>query len=258
MQAESQLVAGYRRPDGFIGARRRGRGAGPGAARVLRRRTLHSPRPLPRFASSAPRSSKPIAAICRRRAQRALSDAMLDRLALDEKRVAAMASGIEDIAALTDPDRRRHRSLDAAQRPAHRARARAARRHRHHLREPSERHRRCRRAVPEIRQRGDSARRLGERELEPRHSRMPGRRLARRRLARDRDPDRADDRSRRGGPHALGHDRLHRRRRAARRAQSGRARAEGSARAGHRTSRGQLPRLRRPRCGCRAWRARSC
>ncbi|HET9447509.1 MAG TPA: hypothetical protein VFO35_14680, partial [Steroidobacteraceae bacterium] len=36
-------------------------------------------------------------------AQRALSDAMMDRLALDEKRVAAMASGIEDVAALTDP-----------------------------------------------------------------------------------------------------------------------------------------------------------
>src|SRR5688500_15137942 len=36
-------------------------------------------------------------------AQRALSDAMLDRLALDEKRVAAMATGIEDVAALTDP-----------------------------------------------------------------------------------------------------------------------------------------------------------
>ena len=36
-------------------------------------------------------------------AQRALSDAMMDRLALDEKRVAAMATGIEDVAALTDP-----------------------------------------------------------------------------------------------------------------------------------------------------------
>src|SRR5687767_5404784 len=36
-------------------------------------------------------------------AQRGLSDAMMDRLALDEKRVAAMATGIEDVAALTDP-----------------------------------------------------------------------------------------------------------------------------------------------------------
>lgn len=36
-------------------------------------------------------------------AERELSPAMLDRLALDEKRVAAMASGIEDVAALADP-----------------------------------------------------------------------------------------------------------------------------------------------------------
>src|SRR5687767_1044162 len=35
--------------------------------------------------------------------QRELSDAMMDRLALDEKRVAAMASGIEEVAALADP-----------------------------------------------------------------------------------------------------------------------------------------------------------
>ena len=43
-----------------------------------------------------------------------------------------------------------------------RARARAARRHRHHLREPAQRDGRCRRAVPQGRQRGDPARRLGE------------------------------------------------------------------------------------------------
>src|SRR5688572_9392528 len=36
-------------------------------------------------------------------AQRAHSDAMMDRLALDGQRVAAMATGIEDVAALTDP-----------------------------------------------------------------------------------------------------------------------------------------------------------
>jgi glutamate-5-semialdehyde dehydrogenase len=35
--------------------------------------------------------------------QRALSDAMMDRLALDERRVAAMASGVEEVAALADP-----------------------------------------------------------------------------------------------------------------------------------------------------------
>jgi glutamate-5-semialdehyde dehydrogenase len=35
--------------------------------------------------------------------ERGLSGAMLDRLALDEKRVEAMAKGIEDIVALSDP-----------------------------------------------------------------------------------------------------------------------------------------------------------
>jgi glutamate-5-semialdehyde dehydrogenase len=35
--------------------------------------------------------------------ERALSDAMMDRLALDEQRVAAMAKGIEEVAALNDP-----------------------------------------------------------------------------------------------------------------------------------------------------------
>ncbi len=60
------------------------------------------------------------------------------------------------------------RALDAAERPDDRARARAARRHRHHLREPPQRHRRRRRALPEGRQCRDPARRLGELPLEPR------------------------------------------------------------------------------------------
>ena len=144
--------------------------------------------------------------------------------------------------------RRRHRSLDATQRAAHRARAGAARRDRHRLRKPPERDcgRRC--AVLEIGQRGDSARRLREHAVEPCNSCMPGRGAARCRVARGRDPDRADDGSSSGGPHALRHDGLDRRARAARRTQPRRARAEGSARAGDRPPRGQLPRLRRSRC----------
>ena len=66
------------------------------------------------------------------------------------------------VAALPDPVGDRSWPMDAAQRPRHRARARAARRHRHHLREPAQRHRRCRRALPQGRQRRDPARRLGE------------------------------------------------------------------------------------------------
>ena len=63
--------------------------------------------------------------------------AFLDRLTLDPKRIEAMAKGLEEIAALPDPVGTRARAMDAAQRPRHRARARAARRDRHHLREPA-------------------------------------------------------------------------------------------------------------------------
>ena len=61
-----------------------------------------------------------------------------------------MARGVEEIARLPDPDRHGQRGMDAAEWPAHPARARAARRHRHHLREPAERDGGCRRAVPEV------------------------------------------------------------------------------------------------------------
>ena len=67
------------------------------------------------------------------------------------------------------------RTLDAAERHDHRARARAARRRRHHLREPAERHRRCRRALPQGRQCRDPARRLGEPSLDARDPCRAGR-----------------------------------------------------------------------------------
>ena len=95
--------------------------------------------------------------------------AFLDRLALDDKRVAAMADGVDVVRDARRSGRRGHRALDAAERHDDRARARAARRRRHHLREPPERHRRRRRALPQGRQRRDPARRLGEPALEPRH-----------------------------------------------------------------------------------------
>ena len=98
--------------------------------------------------------------------------------------------------------RRRARAMDAAQRPRHRARARAARRHRHHLREPAERDGRCRRAVPQGRQRGDPARRLGQPSFQPRHPGLPGARPARGGPARGRHPARAHHRPRGGRPDA--------------------------------------------------------
>ena len=59
--------------------------------------------------------------------------ALIDRLALDPKRLEGMARGLEDIAALPDPIGRVLGRLDPAQRAAHLAGQRAARGHRHHL-----------------------------------------------------------------------------------------------------------------------------
>ena len=126
-----------------------------------------------------------------------------------------------------------------------RARAGAARRHRHHLRKPAERDRRCRRALPEVRQCRDPARRLGQPALQPRHPSPRWPRPARGRPARGRDPAGADARPRRGRADAGRARRQYRRHRAARRQEPGRARAGGSARAGVRASRRRLP------CLCR-------
>ena len=66
-------------------------------------------------------------------------------------------------------------------------------------------------------------------------------------LPRDCHPAGADHRSRRGRLHARRDGAIHRRDRAARRQEPDRARAAGGARAGHRPSRGRLPRVRRAR-----------
>ena len=105
----------------------------------------------------------------RRQGRRRRRAAFLDRLTLDPKRIEAMAKGLEEIAALPDPVGSVIARVEAAQRPRHRARARAARRRRHHLREPPQRDGRRRRAVPQGRQRRDPARRLGQPPFEPRH-----------------------------------------------------------------------------------------
>ena len=62
-----------------------------------------------------------------------LAPSMLDRLQLDKNRVRGMIDSIRSIAELQRPDRRNHRRMGPAQRPAYRARAHAARRHRRHL-----------------------------------------------------------------------------------------------------------------------------
>ena len=192
------------------------------------------------------RSSPPTSATWPRRRRRAAAAAFLDRLALDPKRIEAMAKGLEEIAALPDPVGTVLAEVDAAERPEDRARARAAGRHRHHLREPAERDGRRRRAVPQGRQRGDPARRLGQPPLQPRDPGVPRPRPARGGPARCGDPARADHRPRGGRPDAEGPRRRHRRDRAARRQEPGGARAGGSARAGVRAPGRHLPHLRRP------------
>src|SRR5207244_2618123 len=77
----------------------------------------------------------------------------------------------------------RDRELAATERHDHRAGARAARRGRGDLREPPQRRCRRRRAVPEIRQRGDPARWLRQLPVLPRDPRLPAAGTARRRSA---------------------------------------------------------------------------
>ena len=90
-----------------------------------------------------------------------LDAASVDRLTLTEKTVHGMAEGLLQIAAAARPDRRDQRPELPPFRHPGRQDARAAGRDRHHLRVAPQRHRGRRRAVPEIRQRGDPARRLG-------------------------------------------------------------------------------------------------
>ena len=95
--------------------------------------------------------------------------AFLDRGTLTTERIDDIAAGIEAIAALADPV---GDVIAAWERPNGlqiRAGAHAARRHRRHLRKPPQRDggRRC--AVPEGRERGDPARRLGQFSFLSRH-----------------------------------------------------------------------------------------
>ena len=128
--------------------RRRTARCGGRARRCARRRRRSWP-PTPSDIGGGARGGRPAA--------------FIDRLLLDEARIEAIGQGARG-------DRRaarsgRHRAGANGRGPTGctiAARARAARRHRHHLREPAERDGRCRRALPQGRQRGDPARRLGE------------------------------------------------------------------------------------------------
>ena len=166
--------------------------------------------------------------------------------------------GSKTVAALDDPVGQVVAEWTAAERARDRARARAARRDRHHLREPAERDGRRGGAVPEERQRGDPARRLRERALERCDPRVPRRARSRKHgLPATARADGADAGSRRRRHHAARHGGLHRRDRAARRQGSRRARAAGCARARDEPSRRHLPHLRPRGRRSRRWRAAS-
>jgi glutamate-5-semialdehyde dehydrogenase len=93
--------------------------------------------------------------------------AFIDRLTLSAKAVEQMAQGLEEVAALADPVGRIEELVPASERNRGRAHARAARRHRHHLRVPAERHCGCGGPLPQGRQRLHPARRHRGAAFEP-------------------------------------------------------------------------------------------
>ena len=158
MSAECLQSVG-RRPDDRAGDGRHGARCGRSRSRpALSAATQQKNAALAAAARAIRASQRDILAANARdmeaRASRKLSGALLDRLKLDEKRVEAMARGIEEIIALPDPVGAVIAEWERPERPADPARARAARRHRHHLREPAERDGGRRRAVSEVGQRG--------------------------------------------------------------------------------------------------------
>ena len=86
----------------------------------------------------------------------------------------------------TDPVGEVVERLDSPQRAAHRAGPGPARRRGHHLREPSQRHQRRLRPVPEVGQRRVPARFVGRHRVEHRHRSRPARGVAEGRAARGR------------------------------------------------------------------------
>ena len=171
---------------------------------------------------------------------------IVDRLRLTPDRLEAMAQGLRDVAGLPDPVGEVVRGSTPRQRAGAAPGAGAVRRGRDDLRGPPQRHRRRRRHLPEVRQRGAAARQL-QRPLQQRRDRRRAARRGRRRRAR---PRRRPAGARRHPRQREGADARPRPRRRADPARGsgadplGRRGVHG---AGHRDRRRQLPRVRRPR-----------
>ena len=105
-----------------------------------------------------------------------LSEALLDRLLLNEKRLAALAADTRRVATLPDPVGAEYDGRVLAERDAAVQAAHPHRRHRRDLRGAAERHHRHRHALPQDRQRRDPAR--GQRDVPQQpgaHASHPGR-----------------------------------------------------------------------------------
>ena len=180
--------------------------------------------------------------------------ALVDRLALDPKRLEGVAKGLEDIAALPDPVGRvlaqwtRPNGLDISRVSVPLGVIGIIYESRPNVTADAGGHRR------QIRQCGDPARRLGKLSFVARAGRRAAPGAARGGAAGRRDPAGADPRPR-GRGHDAEDERGHRRHRAARRGIPDRAGAAREPHPGHRPSRRAVPHLcrrrRRPREGAR-------
>ena len=174
------------------------------AARVIARAdTATKNRALKEIAAAIERDSKRLLEANARDVEEAkrrkLDSAMIDRLTLTPKGIAAMADGLRQIAALPDPDRQNDRVEETPFRHQGGQDARAARRGRHHLRIPPQRDGGRRGPVRQVRQRGDPARRLGSDPIQPGDRRLRARGTQERRAAGGRGAGDRDHRPRRGG-----------------------------------------------------------
>ncbi len=116
-----------------------------------------------------PQSRKPTRSTWKSARNMDLSAAMLDRLQLDDKRIAAMAKGLREVAALARSGRKNFGRTRPAQWLEAAKNFHAHRRGRHHLRIAPERDGGRREPVFQIRQRDDFARRQGSVELQSNH-----------------------------------------------------------------------------------------
>ena len=184
------------------------------------------------------------------------SAALIDRLRLTPDRIAGMADGLRDLAALPDP-------VGDVVRGWTNANGVQVRQVRvpfgvvgHHLRGAAERDRRCRRHLPEVGQRRAAARLVLGGRLQRCGRRGAAGRAGRRRAAGRRHP--AGARTPRGDRGADGRPRPGRRADPARRRRTDRRGRPQQPGAGDRDRRRQLPPLRRRERRPAAWRWRSC